>query len=180
MLDGYPRQEMYTGGRGTPLIPWPNRLADGAFAFAFAFAGTNYQVTLTGPEAHNAIHGFLRWRNWTLRVRHADRVVLGTVLHPLLGYPFTLDVAIDYAVHDTDTSVGLTVSTTATNLGDTRCPYATGQHPYLTAGTEFVDAATLTPDAENWLPTDDRGLPTGTKPVAGSPPSPAGHPAPAH
>jgi galactose mutarotase-like enzyme len=27
------------------------------------FRGTRYQVALTEPEAHNAIHGFLRWRN---------------------------------------------------------------------------------------------------------------------
>ncbi len=168
VLDGYPADQMCTGARGTPLIPWPNRLADGAYTFA----GTDYQVALTEPEAHNAIHGFLRWRNWTLRERETDRVVLGTVLHPLRGYPFTLDVAIGYALRDTGNGLrrpGLTVSTAATNLGATPCPYAAGQHPYLTVGTEFVDETTLSLDAESWLPTDDRGLPTGTEPVAGSP-----------
>ena len=168
VLDGYPAEAMCTGARGTPLIPWPNRLADGAYTYA----GTDYQVALTEPEAHNAIHGFLRWRNWTLRERETDRVVLGIVLHPLPGYPFTLDVAIDYTLHDTGNGPGrpgLTVSTTATNLGPTRCPYAAGQHPYLTTGTELIDEATLTLDAASWLPTDDRGLPTGVEPVASSP-----------
>ncbi len=168
VLDGYPADQMCTGARGAPLIPWPNRLADGAYTFA----GTDYQVALTEPEVHNAIHGFLLWRNWTLRERDINRVVVGTVLHPLPGYPFTLDIAIDYALHDTDAGAdrpGLTVSTTATNLGDTPCPYAAGQHPYLTAGTEFIDETTLTLDAASWLPTDDRGLPTGIEPVAGSP-----------
>jgi aldose 1-epimerase len=168
VLDGYPRQEMRTGARGTRLIPWPNRLADGVYDFR----GTRYQVALTEPEAHNAIHGFLRWRNWTLRERATDRVVLGTVLHPLPGYPFTLDISIDYSFLDAaggDRQTGLAVATTATNLGDTPCPYATGHHPYLTAGTEFINECTLTLDAHTWLPTDDRGLPTGTESVEDTP-----------
>jgi len=48
---------------GLPLIPWPNRIQDGAYRFD----GVEYQVPLTEPENHNAIHGFLRWRNWTCR-----------------------------------------------------------------------------------------------------------------
>jgi aldose 1-epimerase len=69
--------------------------------------------------------------------------VLGTVLHPRRGYPFTLDpftldVSIDYSVLDSprgDRRTGLTVATTATHLGDTSCPYATGHHPYLRGAT---------------------------------------------
>ncbi len=165
VLDGYAATEMRTGARGTPLIPWPNRIADGAYTFD----GVDYQVALTEPEAHNAIHGFLGWRNWTVRDRDVDRVVLGTVLHPLQGYPFTLDVAIEYLVHvgaAAGSPAGLSVATTATNLGDTPCPYACGQHPYLTVGTEFINDATLALDAATWLPTDDRGLPIDREPVA--------------
>jgi aldose 1-epimerase len=174
VLDGYPPEEMCSGARGTPLIPWPNRLADGAYTFD----GTDHQVALTEPEAHNAIHGFLRWRNWTPLETEPDRVVLGTVLHPLPGYPFTLGVTVDYRLRsgpsdDSRTSdpgrTGLTVATTATNMGAQRCPYGTGHHPYLRAGTEYIDDAELQMRAERWLPTDQRGLPTGTIPVAGSP-----------
>jgi len=160
VLDGYRADEMCTGARGAPLIPWPNRLADGAYTFD----GTDQQVALTEPDKHNAIHGLLRWRNWTVRDHDTDRAVLGTVLHPLPGYPFTLDVAISYVLHGS----GLTVATTATNLGADRCPYGAGQHPYLAAGTELIDPATVTLDAATWLPTDDRGLPTEAQPVEGS------------
>jgi len=160
VLDGYRADEMCTGARGTPLIPWPNRLADGAYTFD----GVAQQVALTEPEKHNAIHGFLRWRNWTVREHDTDRAVLGTVLHPLAGYPFTLDVAISYALDGS----GLTVATTATNIGDTGCPYGAGQHPYLAAGTEHIDPVSVTLDAATWLPTDDRGLPTEAQPVEGS------------
>ncbi|MDQ2826340.1 MAG: aldose 1-epimerase family protein [Actinomycetota bacterium] len=160
VLDGYAVTDRCTGARGLPLIPWPNRIADGAYTFD----GVDYQVPITEPASHNAIHGFLRWRNWTAREHSADRVVMGTVLHPMMGYPFTLDVSVDYSIGRT----GLTVRTTATNLGDQPCPYGAGQHPYLTLGTDLVDPCTLHLDAARWLPTDDRGLPTGTEPVAGS------------
>ena len=161
ILEGYSAEEICTGARGTPLIPWPNRLANGVYTFE----GTDHQVALTEPEKHNAIHGFLRWRNWTLRDHDPTRAVLGTVLHPLPGYPFTLDVAISYVLDPT----GLTVTTTATNLGDSPCPYGAGQHPYLAAGSEFIDPASVTLDAATWIPTDDRGLPTAAAPVEGSP-----------
>jgi aldose 1-epimerase len=98
------------------------------------------------------------------RARHRAAGV-GHRAAPAPGYPFTLDVAISYALD----GAGLTVATTATNLGDMPYPYGAGQHPYLAAGTEFIDSATVTLDAATWLPTDERGLPTGTEPVEGSP-----------
>jgi aldose 1-epimerase len=161
LLDGYPRDERCTGARGLPLIPWPNRIQDGTYTFD----GTDYQVPLTEPEAHNAIHGFLRWRNWTCRQHTDSQVVMGTVLHPQMGYPFTLDVQVEYQLTD----AGLTVRTTATNVGTQACPFGTGQHPYLSLGTHLIDDCHLHLDAARWLPTDDRGLPTGRAEVQGSP-----------
>lgn len=90
---------------------------------------------------------------------------MGTVLHPLEGYPFILDIAVEYTL----SNAGLTVRTTAANVGDKPCPYGAGQHPYLTAGTELVDPCILQLDAGRWLPTSDRGLPTGIEPVGNSP-----------
>jgi len=161
LLDGYETSEMCTGARGLPLIPWPNRIEDGAYTFE----GNHYQLDLTEPEKHNAIHGLLRARNWIV-VRHDhDKVVVGTRLHPCQGYPFCLDVMVEYALN----GIGLAVRTTTTNIGDTPCPYGTGQHPYLFVGTDTIDACRLHFHAEQWLPTHDRGLPTGAEPVDRSP-----------
>lgn len=160
LLDGYGADERCTGARGLPLVPWPNRIDGGTYSFD----GADYQVPLTEPAKGNAIHGFLRWRNWAAREQGADRVEMATVLHPLMGYPFTLEVSVAYHLGET----GLTVTTTTTNIGDRPAPYGTGQHPYLTVGTDRVDPCTLRLDAATWLPTDDRGLPTGAEPVAGS------------
>lgn len=62
VLQPYGRDAMCDGAHGTPLIPWPNRLADGRYRFD----ETDYQVALTEPTKHNAIHGFLCWRPWSV------------------------------------------------------------------------------------------------------------------
>ena len=83
VLDPYPVDAMCDGAHGAPLIPWPNRLADGKYSFD----GTDYQVALTEPESTTAIHGFLRWRNWVVVTHEPSRLVMGHVLRPLQGFP---------------------------------------------------------------------------------------------
>ena len=161
VLDPYPLEAICDGAHGAPLIPWPNRLADGTYRFD----GSDHTVALTEPDKHNAIHGFLLWRSWQAVEHETSRVVMRTRLHPLMGYPFTLDVRVAYELGDD----GLVVSTTATNLGDRACPYGAGQHPYLSPGHGSVDDCTLQLDAATRILTDnDRQLPTGTAPVQGT------------
>ena len=162
VLEPYAVDAMCDAAHGAPLIPWPNRLADGRYAFD----GVERQLALTEPDKRNAIHGLLRWRSWRCAEREPSRVVMATRLHPMPGYPFLLDVTVEYAL----TTDGLVVTTTATNAGDAALPYGTGQHPYLSPGAGAIDAAELELAAERWLPTDEeRQLPTGVEPVAGSP-----------
>lgn len=91
--------------------------------------------------------------------------MMGIVLHPMMGYPFTLDVSVDYILGED----GPTVRTSATNIGETACPYGAGRHPYLSVGTDVVDPCRLELAAAYWLASDDRGLPTDHRVVAGSP-----------
>lgn len=161
LLQAYPEATMCDGAHGAPLIPWPNRLADGRYRFD----DVDYQVALTEPAKHNAIHGFLHWRSWRPIERAADRIVMATRLYPQSGYPFALDVQIEYTLG----SDGLTVQTTATNIGDRACPYGCGHHPYLSPGEGEIDECELQMDAATRvLTTPDRGLPTGTEPVSGT------------
>ena len=67
VLDPYPPGAICDGAHGAPLIPWPNRLADGRYSFD----GDDLQVALTEPTKQNAIHGFLRWRPWVAVEREA-------------------------------------------------------------------------------------------------------------
>jgi len=64
VLDPYPIEAMRDGAHGVPLIPWPNRLADGRYRFD----GVDYQVALTEPEKHNARVGACPYGE-TVRIR---------------------------------------------------------------------------------------------------------------
>jgi len=161
VLDPYPIDVACDGAHGAPLIPWPNRLADGKYVFD----GAQYQVALSEPEKHNAIHGLLRWRAWRVVRTSSAGVTMGIRLHPMQGYPFLLDVEVDYTLDDD----GLTVTTTATNAGAHPCPYGAGQHPYLSPGVGLINQCTLQFEAGVRIVTDnERQLPTGTEVVEGT------------
>jgi len=160
LLDGYAEDQMCPSARGQSLIPWPNRLRDGSYEFG----GERLQLPLSEPAKHNAIHGLVRWANWTVAERDESRVAMEHVLHPRDGYPFALALGIKYRLDDR----GLTVETTVTNVGEGACPYGAGAHPYLTAGTDTIDECTLQSPGAAWMPTDDRAIPTGSEPVEGT------------
>ncbi|MET9853895.1 gluconokinase, GntK/IdnK-type [Streptomyces sp. NPDC006450] len=161
LLDGFSTGDAVTGGRGQLLVPWPNRVGDGRYRFD----GRDLRLPLNEVEKGNAIHGLLRWTLWEPLARTDDSVTLGTTLCPQPGYPFLLDVRVEYRLGPD----GLRTAVRATNTGTDPAPYGAGQHPYLTVGTDRVDSAVLTVPARNLLRTDDRGLPIGQEPVDGTP-----------
>lgn len=160
VLDGYEADEMCASGRGQVLMPWPNRIEDGSYEFA----GSRHQLPLTEVAAGNAIHGLVRWATWTVAQRAADRVVMDHVIHPQPGYPFSLELRVEYALSDE----GLTVRTTATNVGAGACPFGSGMHPYFTLGRPTVDSLALTVPAAQVIESDARGLPGAPHPVEGT------------
>jgi len=81
LVDGYRADEMSSSGRGQVLIPWPNRLQDGRYEFD----GRRHQLPLNEPEHRNAIHGLVRWANWTTAEREPHRAVMEHILHPQPG-----------------------------------------------------------------------------------------------
>jgi aldose 1-epimerase len=161
VLDGYAAGEMCSGARGQTLVPWPNRVRDGRYAFD----GAEQQLPLSEPERHNAIHGLARWAPWReAKGSTENRVRMEHVLHPQPGYPWTLQLATNYRLdHD-----GLTVTTLARNAGSESCPYGAGAHPYATVGTPLIDEALLTAPGASWLATDEQGIPIGRGPVDGT------------
>jgi aldose 1-epimerase len=160
LVDGYRADEMSSSGRGQVLIPWPNRLQDGSYEFD----GRRHQLPLNEPERRNAIHGLVRWANWTTAEQEPHRAVMEHVLYPQPGYPFTLGISIEYALSDS----GLQVRTMATNLGAEPCPYGSGAHPYLTLGIKAIDHLTLRVPGRSVLQSDERGLPVAKEAVGGT------------
>jgi aldose 1-epimerase len=131
VLDGYAVDELCRSGRGQVLAPWPNRIEGGAYSFD----GNDYRLALTEPEPGNAIHGLVRWASWNADEREPSRIVMSHLLHPQPGYPFALRFRIEYALD----AAGLTVHTSAENIGAHACPFGVGHHPYLKAPTGRVD-----------------------------------------
>ena len=160
VLDGYAIDEVAPGAHGQALLPWPNRLEDGSYAFA----GEQHQTPLSEPERRNAIHGLTRWRNWVVRVAEPARAELAMLVHPEPGYPFTLSVRLQYQLGPD----GLTVTLVATNEGHGPLPFGAGFHPYLSPGGPTVDPARLRVPAATALEVSERMLPTGRRhPVRG-------------
>jgi galactose mutarotase-like enzyme len=160
LLDGFPAGSAPTSGRGQVLLPWPNRLEDGEYEFD----GRLHRLPLTEPERRNAIHGLVRAEEWEIAAQESHRVVLRHGLEPRPGYPFALDVSIEYALGPD----GLTVTTTATNAGADACPFGSGQHPYIRLGTDLVDSLVLRAPGRTVLLEDERRLPRGREPVDGT------------
>src|SRR3954447_1760909 len=96
LLDPFPIDRMADGAHGNPLVPWPNRLADGKYEWD----GAKLQVALTEPDKQNAIHGLVRWRNWDAVECSDDRVVMRARIYPDKGFPFIVDVSVAYELTD--------------------------------------------------------------------------------
>jgi aldose 1-epimerase len=152
VIEGYGEHEMCDVCRGALLLPWPNRIEDGLYEFD----GKRHQAPLTEPARHNALHGLTRWLNWALRASGPDWVALEVTLHPQDGYPFSLELQVEYRLAQN----GLTVRTSGTNIGSGPLPYGTGHHPYFTVGG-VIDDARLKLPALIRMEANDRLIPTG-------------------
>jgi aldose 1-epimerase len=161
ILDGYGESEACDSGRGQILAPWANRLRDGVFDWE----GTTLQLPLTEVEHHNAIHGLVRWGDWSTSEAATDSVRLVHRLRPQPGWPWPLEFGVRYSLGGD----GLRVELEVTNPGSASAPFGAGFHPYLAAFGGTVDDLELcAPGSLRYL-SDDRGLPVGTEPVAGGP-----------
>ena len=142
VLLGYGVDEMCSAGRGQVLAPWPNRLAGGTYEFD----GETYQLALSEPKSGTAIHGLVRWASWQAVEREESRVVMEHVLHPQPGYPFLLRLRVEYALLDD----GLSVRTTAENIGERACPFGAGHHPYIACNVDELFGPEQLDEARRW------------------------------
>ncbi|AKV00177.1 putative aldose-1-epimerase [Labilithrix luteola] len=157
VLDGFEADEICPDGRGQILMPWPNRIADGRYSFS----GHVHQLPIDEPELGHAIHGLVRWADWSVERRAAEFVRLRHRLEPRPGYPFPLDLSVEYRL-----SVGgLGVTFTALNIGPKPCPFGAGAHPYFRFTEASVDAIELCVRAADWLDVDPRSIPRKERPV---------------
>jgi aldose 1-epimerase len=146
---------------GIHLSPWPNRVRDGRWQLD----GAAQQLDITEPERRTALHGLLQFTDFEVREEADDRVRLGAFVPPQHGWPFALEVEVEFrAVAD-----GIRVTHTAINRSAVRVPYATGAHPYLRIGDTGVENLRVFLAADTFFEVDERLNPVGTAPVDGTP-----------
>ncbi len=160
VLDGYGLDELCSSGRGQILAPWPNRIQDGSYEFE----GSAFQLALDEPERRNAIHGLVRWAQWTVVEREARPRRARAPPPPEPG----LSVHARSPGRVLAGEEGLTVLVQATNAGPDACPYGVGAHPYIAAGDGLVDELELSVPARTALVSDQRSIPVDRKPVEGT------------
>jgi aldose 1-epimerase len=158
-LDGYAEDELPPGSSGQVLAPWPSRIRDGRYSFG----GGSYQLPLTEPAKHNAIHGLVAWQRWRL-VEHTEAsVLIECELPPQVGYPWQLTLRTRYTLGPD----GLRVDHEVTNIGAAAAPFGLAAHPYFRLPGTPVDDLILTVPARTRVLFDARLLPIGAAKVTG-------------
>jgi aldose 1-epimerase len=160
VLDGFDADEVCPGGRGQVLMPWPNRVAGGQYTFE----GRHHQLPINEPQLGHALHGLVRWAEWHIEYRSAEAVRLRHRLCASPGYPFQLDLEVEYRL----SASGLGVTFDARNAGHAPCPFGAGAHPYFAFAGARVDTIELCVGAQDYLEVDARSIPLGSRPVDGS------------
>lgn len=162
VLASYGEQELPPSGAGAVLVPWPNRLRGGRYAFA----GRTYQLPITEVAKGNAIHGLARWARWTPTAVDASSVTVALDITPQTGWPFEVRVEVSYALHP---DRGLDVTVVARNNGATPAPFGAGFHPYVALAGSGLDETHVRIPAKQRLVTDEAQLPVGVQDVHRTP-----------
>jgi aldose 1-epimerase len=160
ILDGFGPEEISPASAGQILAPWPNRIRDGHYTFE----DTPYQLALTEPDRHNAIHGLTNWSRWRLADQAADAVTVEFDLPPQIGYPWALTLRIRWSV----SADGLRSDTEVVNTSDRNAPWGFSVHPYLQLTGVAVDDILLHVPGRTRVLADARLLPIGAVKVSGT------------
>lgn len=146
---------------GAILAPWPNRVIDGAYSWQ----GQDQQLEITEPERGHALHGLVMDTAFEIAEHRADFAQLRTVIEPSAGYPYRVQLVVEYRLE----AGGLRTFATATNLGEGTAPFGWGSHAYLVAPGRQVNEWTLSlPAGKVQLTEGERLLPKDVVEVAGT------------
>lgn len=156
LVSRYPEDIPTPSCSGVVLVPWPNRVRDGAWTDA----GTVRQLSISEPKLHNAIHGLLRYTAYEIESTDAATTLRATI-HPQTGYPYEIATSVTYAL----TESGVTVTHSLTNRSSEHAPVALGTHPFVTIGDVDPHDLVLTVPAKTLIETDDRKLPVQSVPA---------------
>ncbi|HET9049027.1 MAG TPA: aldose epimerase [Chiayiivirga sp.] len=134
------------------LAPFGGRIREARYRFD----GVPHDLD---PAAANGVrgfrHGFVRDADFDLAELVADSQSARTVLHtriaPQLGYPFCIDLNLEFVLD----ANGLSLSAHMHNAGDTAAPCFFGWHAYFRMGEGLLDDWSLTIPAHSTMRTGD-------------------------
>lgn len=160
IVAGYGPQQTPPSASGITLAPWPNRVADGRWT---APDGSQQQLDISEPARNNAIHGLVRFTEFTAEQPADELLVLRTTIHPQHGYPFLIELEVEYRLVDD----GIVVEYRVHNVGEHTAPFAIGAHPFVTIGgvpaqqlrVQLNCTSQLVLDPERMVPVERRELP---------------------
>nr|WP_305123177.1 aldose epimerase [Roseomonas sp. GC11] len=134
------------------MLPWTNRLEDGAFPWG----GATHHFPLTHPAEGNALHGLSRALPWAVEEAGPAAALLAQEGE---GGPFRWRARLEVAL----SAAGLRLEMVLANAGAAPCPMGFGWHPWFArpAGCALSFAATAR------FPTDARKLPLPPEPCPG-------------
>lgn len=146
---------------GAILAPWPNRV-EGA---TWTHRGREFRLAVTEPEFGHANHGLLAETDFEAGVSGAGDVLrLSSPIADAVGYPFTLEIEVEYRL----LSDGLAVGLVTRNRGADPAPVALGAHPYLRVGDAPSESLTVRIDADAAYTLDATNIPRGRFRVNGT------------
>lgn len=160
LVDGYEADEICVGGAGQVLAPWPNRIRDGRYPYD----GQWWQLPLTEPERHNAVHGLVRWLPWRLVSLTDSSATCQCLLPAQPGYPWSLSLQTTWSLSD----AGLSATHEVTNLSGNPAPFGLSVHPYVWVPGVPVAESRLQVPARSRLLADSRLLPIGAAKIEGT------------
>ncbi|WP_250029106.1 aldose 1-epimerase family protein [Paractinoplanes maris] len=160
VLDGFEADELSPASAGQILAPWPNRVRDGQYTFE----DQKYQLSLTEPARHNAIHGLVNWSRWTPAEQSASAVTLEFELPAQIGYPWSLTLRTTWSV----SAAGLRCDQEVVNNSPSNAPWGYSVHPYVQLPGVSVNDTLLRVPAAKRIVADARLLPIGAVEIAGT------------
>jgi aldose 1-epimerase len=150
-----------TQSAGELLFPFASRIPGGKYTFL----GKAYQLEKNETGNLNAIHGFVRKKQFHLEEQliHADHasVSLSYTLDNPEGYPFHIHFTVRYSLH-ADGRFELEYA--ARNDGHAPAPVMFGWHPYFRLGDEMADAWKISIPSNEIVAFDYNQIPIGKEP----------------
>lgn len=156
VIDGYhTKDELYSldGYRSALLAPWANRMAEQQYEFQ----GKQYSLENAPVGGPQALHGLAHSLEFSLKEQESDRIVLEAVIPSCEGYPFNVELEVEYKVSADPHRLEFRLE--AFNRGKSDAPISLGWHPYFRAQTGGVESLMVTLPAEVGVRYNDKMIP---------------------